>query len=202
MLYIDDIGIVKSNRITVKIFSKIEHDRMDKVNGIVVHQTNTPSSSHTFNSYTHPKSDGAHFLIDRDGTIYQTASLFKTTWHVGLMQSRCVVTKKCEPAELKKMAGLESAWKPYELHDIEKTKSFPDRFPGNADSIGIEIVGDSADVATEKHPVYETVNNKQNEALKWLISELIDTLDISPSEIYRHPDIGRKNLTEASTASW
>ncbi|MBW5407114.1 N-acetylmuramoyl-L-alanine amidase [Morganella morganii] len=130
MLYIDDTGIVKSNRIKVKIFSKIEYDRMDKVTGIVVHQTNTPSASHTFNSYTHPKSDGAHFLVNRDGTICQTASLFKTTRHVGLMQSLCIVTKK------------------------------------------------------------------------WLISELPDTPDISPSEIYRHPDIGRKNLTEASTASW
>lgn len=26
--------------------------------------------------------------------------------------------------------------------------------------------------------------------------------DISPYEIYRHSDIGRKNLTEASTTSW
>ncbi|WP_202906407.1 N-acetylmuramoyl-L-alanine amidase [Morganella psychrotolerans] len=32
--------------------------------------------------------------MDRDGTIYQTASLSKTTWHVGLMRSRCVITKK------------------------------------------------------------------------------------------------------------
>lgn len=43
MLYIDDNGLVKSNRITIKRFSKIERDPMDKVNGIIVHQTGTPA---------------------------------------------------------------------------------------------------------------------------------------------------------------
>ncbi|WP_308201869.1 hypothetical protein [Erwinia mallotivora] len=41
------------------------------------------------------------------------------------------------------------------VHRYEASKSFPDRYPYNADSIG-----------------------------------------------YRHPDVGRKNLTEASTATW
>lgn len=41
-------------------------------------------------------------LIDREDTIYQTVSVYKITWHVGLMRSKCVVTKKCEPSELKK----------------------------------------------------------------------------------------------------
>ena len=27
--------------------------------------------------------NGAHFLIDRDGAVYQTASMHKKTWHVG-----------------------------------------------------------------------------------------------------------------------
>lgn len=202
MLYIDDNGLVKSNRITIKIFSKIERGKMDRVNGIIVHQTNTPAASHAFNSYGHPKANGAHFLIDKDGSIYQTASLSKMTWHVGQMKSRCIVTKKCEPAELKIMADLEKKWKPKEISDREKAKLFPERYPGNTDSIGIEIVGKAYEEEGKKIEKYESVNDKQNASLKWLISELVDTLDIPVSEIYRHPDVARKNKTEAGTASW
>lgn len=201
MLYIDGNGLVKSNRIKIKIFNNIEQGRMDKINGIIVHQTDTPEASQVFNSYSHPKSNGAHFLIDRDGTIYQTASLLKITWHVGKMKSRCLVTKKCEPAELKRMADLEKKLTAKGFSDIEKIKPFPERYPANVDSIGIEIVG-KAQKENDQDPVYETVNNQQNSALKWLVSELLETLDISASEVYKHPDVARKNKTEASTASW
>jgi hypothetical protein len=32
--------------------------------------------------------------------------------------------------------------------------------------------------------------------------ELVDTFGVSMQEIYRHPQIGRKNETEANTAKW
>ena len=201
MLYIDDNGLVKSNRITIKRFSKIERDPMDKVNGIIVHQTGTPAETHVFNSYSHAGSNGAHFLIDKEGVIYQTASLFKTTWHLGKMKSRGVITKKCEPSELKKMADLENKFRTKAISDIEKAKSFPDRYPSNTDSIGIEIVG-YYERDSDNKDIYDAVNSKQNASLKWLISELLETLDISISEVYKHPDVARKNTTEASTASW
>lgn len=50
-----------------------------------------------------------------------------------------------------------------------------------------------------KERVYETASKNQNSSLKWLISELIDTLKISSNEIYRHPDVGRRTKTEART---
>lgn len=153
------------------------------------------------------QSSGAHFLIDRDGTIYQTASLFKVTWHVGRLQSRCYLTKKCEPADLQKVTELEKSWRNYDkVHQIEKVKNYPDRFPSNVDSIGIEIVGKAERVTDKKTGdpifVYEEVSNQQNDSLKWLIGELVGTLNVSTTEIYRHPEIGRKNLTEASSAKW
>src|ERR1035437_8490823 len=40
-------------------------------------------------SYNNPSANGTHFLIDKDGTIYQTASVFQQTWHVGKLRSRC-----------------------------------------------------------------------------------------------------------------
>jgi len=108
---------------------------------------------------------------------------------------------------LQKVADLEKSWRNYDkVHQIEKVKNYPDRFPSNVDSIGIEIVGKAERQIDKKtgEPVfvYEDVNDRQNESLKWLIRELIGTLNVSTTEIYRHPEIGRKTLTEASTAKW
>lgn len=202
MLYIDEDGFVDAERIVVKIFSTIERGTLGAVNGIIVHQTASATASSTFNSYQHKGANGAHFLIDRDGAIYQTASLFRVTWHVGLIQSRCFLKKKCKPAEFQKVSELEKSWKNYrKISGLEQKKSFPDRFPNNSDSIGIEIVGKAEDTG-KRELVFESVNEKQNDSLKWLISELSDTLNVPMTEVYRHPEIGRKNMTEASTAKW
>ena len=207
MLHVDELGHVDAERIIVKIFSKIQHGRMDKVNGLVVHQTDSPTASSTFNSYQNANANGAHFLIDKDGTIYQTASLYKMTWHVGYLQSRCLLTKKCAPTEFKTMDVLErSLGHTLKVHQRETQKVFPDRFPDNTDSIGVEIVGESKkiyDIKTGKgKDVYESVTSQKNDALKWLVKELVETLSVSMNEIYRHPEIGRKNDTEASSATW
>lgn len=204
MLYIDKEGYIDAERIILKTFKNIERGQMDAVNGIVVHQTDSTTANSTFNSYQTKGANGAHFLIDKDGTIYQTASLLKVTWHVGRMQSRCFLTKKCEPTEFKKMFELEKAGRNGDINRLEKKKNFPDRFPNNTDSIGIEIVGKAKDeyIDNKKVEIYENVTELQNKSLKWLLNELTSTLKVSMSEIYRHPDIGRKNPTEASTAKW
>nr|WP_275957695.1 N-acetylmuramoyl-L-alanine amidase [Rosenbergiella gaditana] len=122
------------------------------------------------------------------------------------MQSRCFLKKKCKPTEVNLLAlHTKSYWKrkiSQQISDIEKGKEFPDRFPGNTDSIGIEIVGLAIDVKGKPEPVYEAVNDKQNDSLRWLIAELASTFKVSMTEIYRHPDVGRKNETEAGTAEW
>ncbi|MCS3609778.1 hypothetical protein M2386_004779 [Erwinia rhapontici] len=119
------------------------------------------------------------------------------------MQSKCYLSKKCEETDLKTMTSLERTPRSYKkISDIEKEKSFPNRFPANTDSIGIEIVGMAYKVDGHKEDVYEEVNDKQNSSLKWLVAELIETLSVSRAEIYRHPEIARKNSTEASTAIW
>lgn len=38
------------------------------------------------------KGAGTHFMIDKDGTIYQCASLYKTTWHVGARKKGITIT--------------------------------------------------------------------------------------------------------------
>ena len=81
-LNIDDKGHVQHERVLLKtaagretISPKIERMEMPKVNGLIIHQTQSPSVNSTLNSYAQDKANGAHFLIDKDGTIYQTASL-------------------------------------------------------------------------------------------------------------------------------
>lgn len=203
-MYIDEDGYIYDDRIERKIFKTIERGSLDSVNGIVVHQTDSSSAESTFNSYSNTKANGAHFLIDKDGKVYQTASLFKMTWHVGLMQSKCFLQKVCQPTEVRLLAlHTKKYWKreiSQEISNIERGKNFPDRFPNNTDSIGIEIVGKAID--PKGNEVFETVTDKQNQSLKWLVAELSSKLDVPMTEVHRHPGVGRKNKTEASTAKW
>ncbi|KUZ85564.1 N-acetylmuramoyl-L-alanine amidase [Burkholderia ubonensis] len=203
MLFISKQGHVDAERVIVKIFPSIERGPMEKVNGIVVHQTGGTTTSSTFNSYSNNTHipNGAHFLIDKDGTIYQTASLSRVTNHVGKLQSRCIRTLKCSPTDLQAARRAYKAG-PTAFHRHESQKTFPDRYPSNSDSIGIELVGMYYMDEKTGEPVYESATDEQNASLRWLIRELSETLDVQMSEVYRHPEVGRKNATEASTARW
>jgi len=199
MLTIDSSGHVIDSRVTVKIFPHIERNSMTSINGIVVHQTNAPTAQSTFNSYMQAKANGAHFLIDKDGKIYQTASVNKRTNHVGLLRSRCASVYACTPCKpiTPFNAKLESR--------IEHGKSYPDRFPSNSDSIGIELVGASFSKPLPKNPgnrEYYPVTQDQNDSLKWLVQELKLTFGMNGLEVFRHPEISFKTESEASTARW
>jgi len=180
-----------------------------KYNAIVIHQTDTETAQNVFNSYTAEKK-GAQFLIDKDGTIYQTASLDKVSRHVGEIRARCLSESTCSKEELDE--GLkqwnEESWKKdgsgisgkAKSHDHEKVKDFPDRFPKNEDSIGIECVGKAYPQSGSKEPVYEPLTPEQEKSLKWLTGELAKKYNIPASEIYTHPEIAFKNETEAESA--
>lgn len=192
-MQIDPQGMCLHPKIRLARSTHIERGDMAKVAGIIVHQTGGSTAQSSLDSYRNPSANGAHFLIERDGTIHQTASLLKQTWHVGKLKSRCVLDQRCTPAELQAL----KTFNPTAEHRRESAKSVPDRFPSNSDSIGIELVG----IADAKG-VYETVPPAQNDALKWLIGELRTLLGVPLSEVFRHPDVSRKNPTEASTAQW
>ncbi len=208
--FIDRFGIVDDERVKVKIFPLIENREMKTVNGIVVHQTGGSSADSAFGSYSKKQPDGArpngaHFMIEKNGTVYQTASLKKTTNHVGDLQSRCLLKKTCGSVDLLAARKLDQIKgnrdRATATNKAEFAKNFPDRFPFNDDSVGIEIVG----IAPNRGPnqgIYEPVTDAQNVALKWLVKELADQLKVSLHEIYRHPEIGRKTESEAATAKW
>lgn len=218
MLHIDEQGMIVNAGIMPRRFTQIERQPLQQVQGIIVHQTGSGSAASTFNSYTHANAKGAHFLIDKDGTIYQTASIKKRTHHVGPLLARCLAELRCKPAAFAPSATAPQGTPVERMHKIEMQKSVPVRYPSNTDSLGIEIVGraslppgkaaPASATPREKeryfnqHAVYETVTNAQNVSLQWLINELTASLSVPKAEVFRHPDVSRKNPTEASTAAW
>lgn len=198
MFLIDNHGKVIHTKIKQAISVAIQKRSLHKIGGIIVHQTDSPTANSTLNGYKNGNS-GAHFLIAKDGTIYQTASLLYQTWHVGRLKSRCLIKMQCSSTEL----SLLKKFNPRNEHKREKAKVIPFRFPSNEDSIGIEIVGEALPKnAPDNQKVYEPVTTEQNKSLKWLIQELRFVLKIPISEVFRHPTVSRKNPTEAATAKW
>src|SRR5690625_2002687 len=160
-------GILHDPRVQKQLYPNIEKGPLVRVNSLVIHQTGAPTAQHTFNSYQ-TGGHGAHFLIDKNGVIYQTARLDKRTHHVGTFKSKCYETKVCSPAQLKAATqilfkkGESYPTRVRQLHDTEKAKSYPERYPLNIDSLGIEIVGNY----NIKEEIYENVSSLQNQSLQ------------------------------------
>ena len=196
-------GILNDPKIRQRIFSGIEKGPLITTKALVIHQTGAPTAQHTFNSYQQG-GHGAHFLIDKHGIIYQTANLTRKTYHVGKIKSKCYETKACNKSQLQMITnillqtGQSYSTSVKDLHNHEKNKAYPDRYPLNEDSIGVEIVG-KFDVQKN---TYEPVSLLQNQSLQWLIGELFNYFPISKADIYRHPEISYKMPSEAGTARW
>ncbi|MEC8012397.1 MAG: peptidoglycan recognition family protein [Pseudomonadota bacterium] len=198
MLHIDKSGRIINSKVKLEIHLSIQKRLMKKVSGLIVHQTNSPTAQSTFNGYKQGLS-GAHFLIDKDGTIYQTASVHYQTWHVGKLKARCLVELTCTPKEIKAL----KTFNPTLEHKAEMQKNVPDRYPANHDSIGIEIVGMAIQGNNpNEEAVYEEVTEEQNASLKWLVNELSLYFGFPKSEVFRHPTVSRKTSSEAATAAW
>ncbi|HET8708389.1 MAG TPA: peptidoglycan recognition family protein [Pseudomonadales bacterium] len=193
MLKLGKDGMIADAKIKASRQIKIERGEMKTISGIIVHQTGAPTAKSTFASYSQSTANGAHFLIDKDGAIYQTASIYHQTWHIGKLKSRCLQEHKCSEIELNSLRKFDPAAE----HKREMQKSVPDRYPSNQDSLGIELVGE-----TTASGAYVKVTFAQNQSLKWLVKELGETLSLRTEEVFRHPTVSRKNPSEASTAIW
>lgn len=217
MLQIDPQGMVTASRIQPRRFTIIERSAMSSITGIIVHQTGSPNEQSVFASYQ-SGGNGAHFLIAKNGTLYQTASVRYRTNHVGPLKARCLAEHRCTAAAFRKSKDFPQNSAVERMNKMEMTKSVPVRYPSNIDSIGIEIVGIASLPPDVKMPaglskaqqdaflgeksVYEPITTAQNLSLRWLVDELVSTLHLDSSEVHRHPDVSRKNATEASTALW
>jgi hypothetical protein len=213
LVEIDKHGMMSHARIRHARSPQIERGkRTGAITGIVVHQTDADTSVSSLNSYRNPKANGAHFLIDTDGTIYQTAAIYQRTNHVGPLKARCLVMKTCKPQDFPRKAGAMA------MHRIEMQKTPGDRYPGNMEAVGIEMVGRarlpagfkpireeqgwSLDRLRGEYGIFDTPTAAQNQALTWLVSVLEDSTQVPRDEVFRHPVVSSKNKTEAQGANW
>ena len=196
------MGSLISDRVKITIFPQIEKGPLPKVDAIIVHQTGSKAARSAFSSYKQG-SNGAHFLIDRDGTIFQTAHVNRVCWHIGKIQSRCYKLMTCSPDEMKEIRGImfnkadSYAARLTEVNKHEAAKSYPDRYPTNADSIGVELVAGYSEPSG-----YDKATDQQNASLKWLVGMLETLLGLTAADVYRHPDVSYKKPSEASSAKW
>ena len=195
-------GKLIDSKVTLKISSTIERGALAKVNALVIHQTGAATTESTLASYK-GKTNGAHFLIGKDGAIYQTARVTQMTYHVGKIKSRCLETHACTEAEQKSAKDLLFAkgkgfgTRINDLAAAEGKKPFPQRYPMNSDSLGIELVGE-----TNKQGSYVTPTAAQTTALKFLVGELQTQLGLQTTEVFRHPEVSYKQPSEAKDAAW
>lgn len=195
MFIISRLGIVIDSRIK-SVSYPIAHGDLDVIHGIIVHQTNSPTATATFNAYKRG-GNGAHFLIDKDGTIYQTLSLKKKAHHVGWTKSRCITQHTCTPKEMQALSGKKPG---KQIGSIEARKVWPQRYPSNSDSIGIEIVSQALQKSGASNKTFEPLTAQQQASLTWLISGLTTALKIRATEVFRHYEVSWKNETEAASA--
>lgn len=199
MSSIDKNGMLISPKISFMRFPHIEHGPLAVVHGIIVHQTDSPNAKSTFNAYRNGE-NGAHFLIAKNGKIFQTASLDKRCYHVGRrIKSKCLEINKnqCMDKKLAKLMVFSWSKRVAAIDKIERQKKYPNRYPVNSDSIGIELIGKHIDDKT-----YEAVTPLQNMSLQWLIDELYIHLSLDKDDVYRHPTVSYKNPGEAAGATW
>ena len=200
MTKIED-GKIADGRVQRKIYAGIEHDDLSQISAIVLHRTDSLAAEGTLNAYAHGKTSGAHFLIDKSGLIYQTASMRKTCWHIGELLPRCEVEKSCDPSELKTITaliherGLAFGLRAVNLSRHEAAKSYPLRYPSNSDSVGIEVVGKFwASAKTFEKPTLE-----QLRSLKWLVETIVEEYSLSlHDDVYAHGAIARKQVCEGA----
>jgi N-acetyl-anhydromuramyl-L-alanine amidase AmpD len=208
-------GFIKNMNIIKDRAKNLEHGTLNAVKAIVFHRTVT-------SKYSKPtKSAGAHFFIAKNGKIYQTASLGYKTYHVGPIYSKCYQLKTCSKSYTKKIRHIRTTkrkqlvkegiilnnkkysngmYKDRHEHAEARAehaakKKFPERYPINSDSIGLEVVG-MYDSKTKK---WEKITEKQKESITCLTKALMRLYKVPREHIYTHEQIKRKTKGEGGS---
>lgn len=190
VIYIDDKGYVQNADFTHDPISALEKGDITGPHAIVLHRTESATASSALTSFK--KGVGTHFLVDKDGTVTQTASLLKYTYHIGKVRSRCYINKTCSLDETKKIKGF--GWSPEKIHNHEKEKDYPTRYPINADSVGIEVVG-QYNSTTKK---WDEAPEKQLKSIAKIVKLLKKEYSLTDDDIYEHDKISYKTEGEGA----
>lgn len=186
--YVDSKGYVQNAGFTHQPIPELEKGAIDGPKAIVLHRTDSFTSDSALQAFR--RGVGTHFLIDKDGTVFQTASLLRRTHHVGKIKSRCLQsgTPAAEAAMLRSWG-----WAPDRIYDHEKRKSYPERYPMNEDSVGIETVA--------KHlgeDGWEPPTAQQSTSIAAIVHVLQEAYGLGGTDIYEHDLISYKTEGEGA----
>lgn len=194
-------GYITSDKVKKDSISSMENAAFKRVNAIILHRTGGSTAAGAIGSFR-STNIGTHFVVDADGTITQTASLEKTTSHVGKIRSRCAATNSCNTIEAKTLKTLKT---PSGIHEHETAKKYPERYPYNGDSVGIEVVGKSYD-KDKKAPKtgddvesWDALSEGQIKSVACLVNNLMTLYSLSRADIYLHEQISYKGKLEGGT---
>lgn len=184
--YVGENGFVQNAGFVHRPIAALEKGVITGPVAAVLHRTVSTTAGSALNSFS--SGIGTHFLIDKDGTTYQTASLRKYTAHVGPIRSRCLAEGACDPEEAKRLRQLG----PRDGHNHEKVKLYPDRYPKNEDSVGIEVVA----MYHESTKSWDAPTPEQTESVRTLIGLLKRFYGFGDDDVYAHDTISRKTAGE------
>ncbi|WP_158623741.1 N-acetylmuramoyl-L-alanine amidase [Corallococcus llansteffanensis] len=171
-------------------FKSLEHGTRASTNSIVLHRTAGSTGAGALGGYQkgERKGMGAHFLVDENGKIIQTMKLDQAAHHVGEMRARCEQEANCSATEkvaLKKLwetKGVGYSKKTELVHNYElTTKSYPARYPVNAESIGIEVVG-----VKDAKGAFEAPSQVQIDAVTALVTALQTQYTLTNADVFAH----------------
>lgn len=189
--YLTDPGITRT------AVPGLERNPMTAVNGIVLHRTMGSTATGTLSHWrSEAQPYGTHFLIDRDGTIHQTASLNNNTAHVGKIRSRGEVERTLTPDEQLRLtqARAEPGNDVTAVNRIESGKPYPQRYPTNSDSIGIEVVA----TYDERTQTWQAPTEQQTASIHRLVGILQKNYGLDDHDIYQHDAVSYKTHGEGA----
>lgn len=200
---INEQGWIEHNGVMIDPIPGLGHVTMSQpINAIVLHRTAWTNAMDTIRGWKNGGNpNGTHFIITECGNIRQHVSLLKSTWHMGRVRARCLKTRTCSKADLKKYKEIREGAgtlksKQVAVKNYERAnKAYPERYPMNDDSVGIEIVGHTAtynDIGTYPKPPYQVM-----QAVDWLVTALMALLDLDTVDLYAHAAVAHKNHSEA-----
>ena len=207
--FVDENGFVINPRVNIveqkDMYSIESFEDKTKVHAIVLHRTNGKTGDSAL-STAKSKKQGGHFTIEggtgkktsilsgKDGEIYQFGSLKKSVSHVGKIRPR---PENPAPEKKKTWKGGDS------YHSTEVKKNYPERFPYNGDSIGIEVVGTcSTDPVVLKknggwEAEWEPLTKEQVTNTAWVTNGLLYYFSLDKeADIYVHEQIRSKTWDE------
>ncbi len=190
-------GYLTDPEITGTSIPALERGALPAVNAIVLHRTMGSTAAGTLGHWRGESQPyGTHFLIDRDGTIHQTASLNQHTAHVGRIRSRGEVEGSLSPEEQRQLDEARQApGSDYAaVHRIESGKPYPRRYPGNGDSVGIEVVA----TYDEQARTWQAPTEQQTASIRRLVGILQNNYGLDDHDIYQHDAISYKTQGEGA----